>query len=103
MTAYAARHDEHADLDIIVRQLALRALERSTGAHLDAMIHNGCVTLTGRVDSAESRNDAERAVRAVPGILQVLTHIEVTTPRRERTARIFRWPFGHPRREPTAR
>ncbi len=98
MTAYATRHDEHADLDLIMRQLALRALERSTSAHLDAMIHNGCVTLTGRVESADSRYEAERAVRAVPGILQVLNYIEVTAPRRQRPARIFWWPFDHPRR-----
>lgn len=96
MTADATRHDQRTDVDLIMRQLALRALERSTCAHLDASIHDGCVTLTGRVESPDSRAQAERAVRAVPGILQVLNHIEVTRPQRpQRPARIFWWPFSH--------
>lgn len=93
MTAPPSRHDDPADVDVMMRQLALRALERSTSAHLDALFHNGCVTLTGRVESADSRIEAERAVRAVPGIVQVLNHIEVATLPRQRPARIVWWPF----------
>ena len=93
MTAHHAWHADLTDVDSMMRQLALHALERSTSAHLDAFFRDGCVTLTGRVDSADSRIEAERAVRAVPGIVQVLNHIEVATLPRQRQARIFWWPF----------
>jgi osmotically-inducible protein OsmY len=45
---------------------------------VDALVRDGCATLTGVVDSPRKRFDAELAVRSIPGITMVLNCIEIT-------------------------
>jgi osmotically-inducible protein OsmY len=67
----------HAD-DVIARDAA-RALQlRSTvPSSVQAVVHNGHVTLTGRVGWYFEREAAEKAVRYIPGVVEVLNHVEV--------------------------
>jgi osmotically-inducible protein OsmY len=67
----------HAD-DEIARDAA-RALElRSTvPVGVQAVVHAAHVTLTGRVGWHFQREAAENAVRYIPGVLEVLNHVEV--------------------------
>lgn len=67
----------HAD-DVIARDAA-RALQlRSTvPSGVQAVVHNGHVTLTGRVGWYFQREAAEKAVRYIPGVLEVFNHVEV--------------------------
>jgi osmotically-inducible protein OsmY len=68
---------ERTDADIA--QDAVRALElRSTiPESVQAVVHSGHVTLTGRVDWLYQKNSAEKAVRHVRGVRNVLNHITV--------------------------
>ena len=73
-------HDDQA-YDAIVRRLAMMALERcGAGGHVEAFVSHGCVILSGTVDSAGAKTDAELAVRSVPGITGVLNCLAVAVP-----------------------
>jgi osmotically-inducible protein OsmY len=69
---------ERTDADIA--QDAARALQlRSTiPESVQAVVHNGHVTLTGKVDWLYQKETAERAVRHIRGVRNVLDHITVT-------------------------
>jgi osmotically-inducible protein OsmY len=64
--------------DVIARDAA-RAMElRSTvPASVQAVVHNGHVTLTGRVGWYFQREAAEKAVRYIPGVVEVVNYVEV--------------------------
>jgi osmotically-inducible protein OsmY len=67
-----------SEIDMFVRQLATRALERSAAApYVDAAVYRGYLTLTGCVRSKFDKVDAERCVAGVPGVRGVLNRIEV--------------------------
>jgi len=67
---------ERTDPDIA--QDAARALElRSTIPDVQAVVHNGQVTLTGKVDWLFQKQSAEDAVRHIRGVRSVLNHISV--------------------------
>jgi len=62
---------------------ALR-LRASVPENVQAAVHNGHITLTGRVSWLFQSEVAEDAVRGVPGVVEVINRIEVvttTTPR----------------------
>lgn len=68
---------------------AVRALElRSTVPEtVQATVHNGYVTLTGKVNWIYQKRDAEKAVRHVRGVRDVLNHIVVAPGALERDVR----------------
>jgi osmotically-inducible protein OsmY len=68
---------DRTDVDIAAD--AVRALElRSTiPESVQAVVHNGHVTLTGKVSWLFQKRDAEEAVRHIPGVRSVLNHIAV--------------------------
>lgn len=67
----------HAD-DVVARDAA-RALQLRTTvpSSVQAVVHNGHVTLTGSVGWYFQREAAENAVRYIPGVVEVLNHVEV--------------------------
>lgn len=75
---------DHPDEEIA--RDAAHALKRRTALpdRVQAVVHHGHVTLTGRVDSLFDRAVAERAMRDIRGIKQIINRIEVApnaTPR----------------------
>lgn len=76
------------DLDRTVRApLLAEAVARAlawtsdvTSSSIKAVVWDGWVTLSGVVDRIEQRNTAERAVRAVPGVISVFNAITVRYP-----------------------
>ena len=68
---------ERTDVDIA--ENAVRALElRSTiPESVQAVVHNGHVTLTGKVNWLFQKRDAENAVRHIRGVRNVLNYIAV--------------------------
>lgn len=64
--------------DEIARDAA-RALElrNTVPAGVQVVVHNGHVTLTGSVGWYFQREAAEKAVRYIPGVVEVLNHVEV--------------------------
>jgi osmotically-inducible protein OsmY len=67
---------DRTDPDIaadVVRALELRMIPNS----VQAVVHNGHVTLTGRVEWQYQKRDAEKALRYIKGVRQVLNHITV--------------------------
>jgi osmotically-inducible protein OsmY len=68
---------ERTDPDIA--QDAARALElRMVPETVQVIVHNGHVTLTGKVEWLYQKETAERAVRYVRGVRDVFNHISVT-------------------------
>jgi osmotically-inducible protein OsmY len=69
-----------ARTDADIAQDVTRALKlRSTVPDgVQAVVHNGRVTLTGAVQWLYQKDSAERAVRLVRGVVAVLNHITVT-------------------------
>jgi osmotically-inducible protein OsmY len=69
----------HEVMDPDLARDAVRALElRSTiPASVQAIVHNGFVTLTGTVDWLFQKEEAEKAVRHVRGVRGVFDHIVV--------------------------
>lgn len=65
--------------DVDIANDAVRALElRSTIPNgVQAVVHNGHVTLTGKVNWLFQKRDAEKAVRHIRGVRVVLNHIDV--------------------------
>ena len=78
MTCTPTWQGEPRAYDAVVRQLAMRALERSTDSRVEAFVSHGCVILSGTVDSDGERIDAVLAVSGVPGVTDVLNCIHVT-------------------------
>jgi osmotically-inducible protein OsmY len=78
---------ERTDADIasdVVRALELRSTVPSS---VQAAVHNGRVSLTGRVNWLYQQRDAEKAVRHVRGVRGVLNHITVAPRSVERDVR----------------
>jgi osmotically-inducible protein OsmY len=70
---------ERVDTDIaadVVRALQLRT---SIPDAVQATVHSGHVTLTGRVDGLFQKRDAEKAVRHIRGVREVHNRIMVTS------------------------
>jgi osmotically-inducible protein OsmY len=77
---------QRTDADVaadVVRILELR----STPASVQATVHNGHVTLTGRVDWLFQKREAEKVLRHVRGVRGVLNHITVAPRAAERDVR----------------
>jgi osmotically-inducible protein OsmY len=78
---------DRTDPDIaadVVRALELRSTIPDS---VQAVVHNGHVTLTGRVDWQYQKRDAEKALRYIRGVRQVLNHITVAPRAVERDVR----------------
>lgn len=78
---------ERTDPDIaadVVRALELRS---TIPRGVQAAVHNGCVTLTGKVAWVYQQRDAEKAVRHVRGVRNVMNHITVAPRAVERDVR----------------
>jgi osmotically-inducible protein OsmY len=78
---------ERTDADIaadIVRALELRS---TIPSGVQAAVHNGHVSLTGKVEWLYQQRDAEKAVRHIRGVRQVLNHITVAPRAVERDVR----------------
>ena len=78
---------ERTDADIaadVVRALELRSTIPSS---VQAAVHNGHVSLTGKVEWLYQQRDAEKAVRHVRGVRKVLNHITVAPRAVERDVR----------------
>jgi osmotically-inducible protein OsmY len=78
---------ERTDADLaadVVQALSLRSTVPST---VQATVHGGHVTLTGRVNWLYQQRDADKAVRHVRGVRQVLNHITVAPCAVERDVR----------------
>jgi hypothetical protein len=48
------------------------------GIDFEIVVHNGVVTLTGRVETRKQKHAAERIAVSEPGVKRVLSYIEVT-------------------------
>jgi osmotically-inducible protein OsmY len=68
-----------ARTDADIARDAARALElrSSLPENVQAAVHSGHVTLTGKVDWLFQKRDAEKAVRHIRGVREVLNHITV--------------------------
>lgn len=68
-----------ARTDADIARDAAHALElrSSLPESVQAAVHNGHVTLTGKVDWMFQKRDAEKAVRHIRGVREVLNHITV--------------------------
>ena len=68
--------------DVDIAQDAARALElwSTVPEGVQASVHNGHITLTGRVSWLFQKQDAEESVRAIRGLRSVRNHITVTPP-----------------------
>lgn len=68
-----------AHADDVVAADAARALQllSTVPSGVQAVVHRGRVTLTGRVSWSFQREAAERAVRYIPGVVEVFNHVEV--------------------------
>ena len=78
---------DRTDPDIaadVVRALELRS---TVPNNVQAVVHNGHVTLTGRVEWQYQKRDAETALRHIRGVRQVLNHITVAPRAVERDVR----------------
>ena len=78
---------ERTDADIatdVVRALELRS---TIPVSVQAAVHNGHVTLTGKVDWLYQQREAEKAVRHIRGVRNVLNHITVAPRAVERDVR----------------
>jgi osmotically-inducible protein OsmY len=78
---------ERTDADV-ARDVA-RALELRIGVPetVQAVVHNGHVTLTGKVSWSAQKKSAARAVTRVRGVRGIFNHIEVAPDRTEREVR----------------
>jgi osmotically-inducible protein OsmY len=77
---------ERTDADIatdVVRALELRTMPDG----VQAAVHHGHVTLTGKVDWLYQQRDAEKAVRHIRGVRSVLNHIAIAPRAVERDVR----------------
>jgi osmotically-inducible protein OsmY len=65
------------DADIAADAVRALELRGSVPATVQAVVHNGHVTLTGLAGWLYQARDAEKAVRHIPGVRGVFNHIEV--------------------------
>jgi osmotically-inducible protein OsmY len=72
---------ERTDADIARDAARALTLRTAIPGSVQAAVHHGCVTLTGNVTSIGLREYAEKAVRDIGGVRQILNHITVM-PRR---------------------
>jgi osmotically-inducible protein OsmY len=78
---------DRTDADIagdVVRGLRMRATVPDS---VQATVHGGHVTLTGRVQWMFQRREAEKAIRHIRGVRSVRNHIDITTAGVERDVR----------------
>ena len=68
---------ERTDADIAQDAARALALWDTIPANVQAVVHNGHLTLTGSVDSLYQKESAEEALRHIRGVRQVLNHVEV--------------------------
>jgi len=75
--------------DADIARDAARALELRIGVpdNVQAVVHDGHVTLTGRVSWIAQRKNAEKAVSHIRGVCAVFNHIEVTPDRTHQDVR----------------
>jgi osmotically-inducible protein OsmY len=78
---------DRTDTDIaadVARALELRSSVPTT---VQAVIHNGSVTLTGTVQASFQKREAEKAVRYIRGVRTILNHITLAPQAAERDLR----------------
>ena len=68
---------ERTDADIAADVVRVLELRSTIPAAVQAAVHNGRVTLTGRVDWIFQKREAEKALRHLRGVRGVLNHITV--------------------------
>jgi osmotically-inducible protein OsmY len=68
---------ERTDADIAQDATLALQLRSTIPQGVQAVVHNGSVTLTGKVDWLYQKQDAEKAVRHLRGVRTVLNHISV--------------------------
>jgi osmotically-inducible protein OsmY len=68
---------ERTDADIAEDAVAALRLRGTVPDAVQAAVHNGYVSLTGRVQWLFQKRDAEKAIRHVPGVRNVANHITV--------------------------
>jgi osmotically-inducible protein OsmY len=75
---YEMRSDDDLRADLLER---LDSIASINGADIDVWVDNGKVTLTGRVDTPQTRFQVERAVRRVTGLRSLALNV---TPGRDK-------------------
>jgi osmotically-inducible protein OsmY len=78
---------ERTDADIAADVAHALGLRSTVPRSVQAAVHNGSVTLTGKVDWLFQTRDAEKAVRHIRGVRSVLNHITVAPRAVERDVR----------------
>ena len=78
---------ERTDADIAADVVTALQLRSTVPRQVQAAVHRGSVTLTGTVDWLLQKRDAEKAVRHVRGVRNVMNHITVTPHAVERDVR----------------
>lgn len=78
---------ERTDADIATDVVRALELPSTIPAGVQAAVHNGHVTLTGKVDWLFQKRDAEKAVHHIRGVRHVLNHITVAPRAVERDVR----------------
>jgi osmotically-inducible protein OsmY len=68
---------ERADADIAADAARALQLRHDVPETVQAVVHDGHVTLTGRVQWLFQRSEAKAAVRRLPGVINVIDRIEV--------------------------
>lgn len=96
---------ERTDADLALQ--VARALERRIGVpdNVQAVVHNGYVTLTGRVIWRAQRTNAEKAVARLRGIRGVFNHIAIAPDRTGRDVKrcVTEAMHGNAARDPMSR
>jgi osmotically-inducible protein OsmY len=69
---------DRTDADIAADVVEALRLRSTIPRGVQAAVHDGTVTLTGRVDWLLQTRDAEKAVRHIRGVRKVMNHITVT-------------------------
>jgi osmotically-inducible protein OsmY len=78
---------ERTDADIAADVSRILALRSTIPATVQAAVHNGHVTLTGKVQWVFEKREAEKAVRHVRGVRSVFNHVTVAPRAVERDVR----------------
>jgi osmotically-inducible protein OsmY len=78
---------ERTDADIAADVSRILALRSTIPATVQAAVHSGHVTLTGKVQWVFEKREAEKAVRHVRGVRSVLNHVTVAPRAVERDVR----------------
>lgn len=78
---------DRTDVDIATDAARALALRSGVPENVQATVHNGHVTLTGKVEWLLQREAAENAVRHVSGVVGLLNHIAVAPKTMQRDVR----------------